>query len=570
VKRALVFAVITAGLLGASWGAYRTVAPSEPELSRFIPSGPLLYLQAKNLNSLLSDWDKSAEKSTWLKSSNYEVFSRSRLFLRLKDAEGEFSSVAGVPADTNLLHQLAGEQSALALFDIGKLQFLYITRLPSAASIESALWQTRAKFETRSAGSVTFYYRHDPDSDREVAFAVTGDYLLLATREDLMAGALQLIAGGGKDHAMEQEPWWSRSISATGEAGDLRMVLNLEKIVPSPYFRSYWIQQNITDMKQYSAAICDLKRSSSEYLEQRTLWKKDAAAQAQSDTKGAGAVADLLRLVPAADTGIYEAKANPDAKESLALLETKILAPHLGPAATQKLAPEVQQLGSGETGSSSDLETRIDQPPVQNSPATESDSSAVLKDLLAKNHVLAELQLQGTARDSAGVFVRIHSTVVFVAESDWNENAVRVALVDFVRPAFTTGQLGVEWKSAQGYSQLDGLWPLSLAIHGKYLFVSDDPALLTSVLANMTQKPTATTAVLVAGFDHHRERQNFSALTRLLDRGQQQPANGRQPEFFSGNIASLSSMFKDVSSETVIVRDANDRQTQTVTYAWAH
>jgi hypothetical protein len=59
-------------------------------------------------------------------------------------------------------------------------------------------------------------------------------------------------------------------------------------------------------------------------------------------------------------------------------------------------------------------------------------------------------------------------------------------------------------------------------------------------------------------------------LTKLLDRGDQQSAAGQQPEFFSGNIASLSSMFKDVSSESVIVHDANDRQTQTVTYAWAH
>jgi hypothetical protein len=568
MKRALVFAVITAGLLGASWGAYRAVAPPEPELSRFIPSGPLLYLQAKDFNSLLSDWGKSAEKSTWLRSSNYEVFSRSRLFLRLKDAEGEFSSVAGVPADVNLLHQVAGEQSALALFDIGKLQFLYITRLPSAAFMQSALWQTRAKFETRSAGGVTFYYRHDPDSDREVAFAVTGDYLLLATREDLMAGALQLIAGG-KDHTLEQELWWSRSVSAAGESGDLRMVLNLEKMVPSPYFRSYWIQQNITEMKQYSAAICDLTRSGNEYREERILWKKDAAAQAQPDTKGAAAVADLLRVVPAADSGIYAAKANPEEKESLALLETKILAPHLGPAATQKLAPEVQ-LGGGETGSSSDLETRIDRPPVQNSAATESDNSAALRDLVTKNQVLAQLQLQGTARDSAGVFVRIHSAVVFLAESDWNENAVRTALVEFVRPAFTTAQLGVEWKSAQGYSQLDGLWPLSLAVHGKYLLVSDDPALLASALTNMNQKATTTTALFAAGFNHHRERQNFSTLTRLLDRGEQEPANGQQPEFFSGNIASLSSMFKDVSSETVIVRDGTDRQTQTVTYSWAH
>jgi len=30
---------------------------------------------------------------------------------------------------------------------------------------------------------------------------------------------------------------------ATDERGDLRMVLNLEKIVSTPYFRSYWCSE---------------------------------------------------------------------------------------------------------------------------------------------------------------------------------------------------------------------------------------------------------------------------------------------------------------------------------------
>jgi hypothetical protein len=45
------------------------------------------------------------------------------------------------------------------------------------------------------------------------------------------------------------------------------MVLNLEKIVPSPYFRSYWVQRNVTEMKQYSSAVSDLYRSSQSYRE---------------------------------------------------------------------------------------------------------------------------------------------------------------------------------------------------------------------------------------------------------------------------------------------------------------
>jgi len=563
MKRTLLVTLLCAGIFGVAFGAYRVAAPPEPQLSRFVPSGAVLYLQAKDFSSLLADWDKSQEKETWLKSKNHDVFSQSRLLLRLQSAGDEFAKAAGVPVDADLLHQAAGKQSALALYDIGKLQFLFITRRASAESMQSALWQTRSQFETRSAGGVSFFYRKDPESDREIAFAIAGDYLLLATREDLLAGALELLAGS-KQHCVEEEPWWSRSVAATGAPGDLRMVLNLEKIVPSPYFRSYWIQQNITDMKQYTAAISDLTRSGNEYHEERTLLRKEAVHEG-SEGKGAAAVGEILRLVPA-NTGIYEAKADPERKDSLELLTAKILAPHLGPAAPGTLAPQVQ-LGGGETGSGSDLETRIDQPPAQTSVA--GDSSASLQAVFAKNRVLAQLQIQGTERDSSGVFVRIHSAVAFLGTSDWEEPAVRASLVDFVRPGFTTGQLGVEWKSASGYSVLDGLWPLAVAVRGKYLIISDSAPLLSAALEGMNKKPTGTAAVLAASFDHRRERENFAVLTKILDVGSGSPQNGGGPEFFSENLASLSFTLKNISSEKIVIRDAGDRQTQTVIYAWA-
>ncbi|HWZ96748.1 MAG TPA: hypothetical protein VN025_03230 [Candidatus Dormibacteraeota bacterium] len=564
MKRIVELALLVTCLVGVSWGGYRAALPPEPELSRFAPAGALLYLQAKDFSSLLSDWDKSSEKEKWVRSKNYDVFVESRLLLRLKDAAGEFSTAAGVPVNNSILHQVAGKQSALALYDIGKLEFLYITRISSGDAMQSALWQGRSKFETRNAGGVNFFYRAEPDSGREVSFAVTGDYLLLSTRQDLMASALQLIAGGNA-HSVEEEAWWQRPVAAAGAPGELRMVLNLEKITSTPYFRSYWIQRNITDMKQYNAAISDLTRSGSEYREERLLFKKNAAPQDPSTTKDAAAVADLLRLVPA-NTGIYEAKANPSPKDNLELLTVKILAPHLGPAAVQKLAPEVN-LGNGETGSASDLETRIDEAPSQNPVST--DNRSGLENVLSRHKVLAQLQLQGTERDASGVFVRIHSAIAFASDANWDEKEIHTALSEFVRPGLTSGQLGVEWKSASGYSALDGLWPLAVAVSGKYLIISDNPALLANVLANLNQNLSAPAALFAAGFDHRGERENFAALTKFLNVGAQSGGAGATPDFFSENIASLSFVLQNVSSEKIVIRDTTDRQTQTVTYEWA-
>lgn len=116
--------------LGGAWAGYQVASPPPPSvrLSRYVPSGSLLYLQAKDFSSLLGDWNASPKKRDWLQSDNYEVFSKSRLFLRLQEAGGQFAAAAGVPPDLKFLGEMAGSQSALALYDIGKLQFLYITR----------------------------------------------------------------------------------------------------------------------------------------------------------------------------------------------------------------------------------------------------------------------------------------------------------------------------------------------------------------------------------------------------------------------------------------------------------
>jgi hypothetical protein len=561
MKRMLFLPALCAAILGVSWGAFRAAMPAEPGLSRYVPSGALLYLEARDFSSLLSDWDSSDEKKTWVKSKNYDQFCNSRLLLRLKSAGEEFSAAAGVPADAKLLEQVAGRQTAFALYDIGKLEFLYVTRASSGFA-NSALWQTRSKFESRTAAGLNFYYRKDPESEREVAFAATSDYVVLATRGDLLAGALERIAQG-QGHSIEEDAWWSRAVASAGVPGDLRMVLNLEKIVPSPYFRSYWIPQNITEMKQYSAAISDLTRQGSEIREERTLFRKTASSPDPAAAKGAAAVADLLRLAPD-DSGWYEAKANPSPENSLELLTVKILAPRQGPAAPQKIAPQVQ-LGNGETGAASDLETRIDQPPAEHTGAA--DRRATLAALVTAGQVLAQLHVQRTDRDPAGVFIRIHSGVALLGESDWDEHEVQAALAEFVRPAFTTGQLGVQWKDGAGYRVLDGLWPLGVAVRGKYLVVSDDPDILTAMLAGLRKKTDAAPSTFFAAFHHQRERINLVSLTKLLDRESGQPG-GASPAFFSENIASLSFSLKDVSSEKVTLRDSTDRQQQTVVYAW--
>src|SRR5208282_5437694 len=175
-------------------------------------------------------------------------------------------------------------------------------------------------------------------------------------------------------------------------------------------------------------------------------------------------------------------------------------------------------------------------------------------------------------RDKAGVFVRIHSAVVLAASSDWNEASIQSALTEFVRPGLTAGQLGVTWRQKSGYQEFGGLWPLVASVRGKYLLVSDDPNLIAAMLSNFNRKSDVKPAVFVAGLNHSRERANFVRFSDVVDRPNLAQSNvpgmERQPQFFSENMASLSSTLAGVSTERITVRTEGVRILQTVTYEW--
>ncbi len=108
---------------------------------------------------------------------------------------------------------------------------------------------------------------------------------------------------------------------------------------------------------------------------------------------------------------------------------------------------------------------------------------------------------------------------------------------------------------------------------GKYLLVSDDAALMQSVLSNFSRQTDRKPAQLLAGFNHSHERNNFTRFASLVDRPNAGMPNGagseREPQFFSGNMASLSSTLAAVSGEKIEVRGEGGTVRQTVTYEWS-
>jgi len=546
--------------------------PSSSSLAAFMPTGSLLFVESVNFAPLVHDWENSKEKQKWLASDNYQVFSRSRLFLRLQDAQRQFAVAVGAPPDMALLDAVAGAQSALALYDIGNLEFLYITRMPSARAVQNVLWTNREKFEPRKAADIPYYVRTEPEKNRLVAFATAGDCLLLATREDLIASALALLSGKSQPR-LEDENWYKSAVSAAGPAGDLRLVLNLPLLVKSPHFRSYWIQRNITALKPYSAEVADIHRSETEIREDRVLLKANPPGDTeQRATPSTAAIAELLGMIPAQE-GIYLAWRAPSADTVLDLVQQKVLMPHAGPGVASQIAPGVA-LTSGQTGSESDLETRIDVPPLEG--ATGAPGSEALKKLLNAVPLEAVLEFHSFHNVRQSAFIEPHSAVLIRSSANWDSEATRNALRAAIRDLWTTSQIGVSWVARHegnaDYYQLDGLAPLAVATKGPILLLANSGETLKSLLANSPGSEVGPNVVYAAGFRHSAERHNIVKMMRLIEMplaqqyGGMAGEEGRTPSFFSGNLASLSQSLESVESESLVVEDRGPQLHQTVTY----
>jgi hypothetical protein len=588
-------AVLALLLLTASAAvAYRIHVAQEAgapaSLTAYVPPDALLTIESPDFASLLQKWTGSAESKAWLASDNYSVFQNSRLFGRLGDAQTSFETVAGVPAGVDLLHEVAGKQSVFAWYDIGKLEFLYITRMPAGQMDKSALFQARASFQRRHAGNSDFYIRTAGTDYSTVAFARVaapgGDMVLLATREDLMANALKLMASGSAANSVGQEPWFrdvSAALPAETSAPALHMVLNLERIAADPHFRSYWIQRNVSRTKQFRAATADLYVGAKEFREERVLLPKDTDAEP--------AMANLGRLaeLPSDSAGVYRVVATGDPAVAVAAIEEKLLGRTADLGTDGKAAPD-PSVEIAQAGSVSDLETRIDAMPAV-SAASSTKGLARLIGASGMDAVLTVSSAESPA-EKEGLWVPMHSAVVVETGSSVDEQALASALQETLGGELTTAGIGIGFQqSTVGGAVIHSLTGprhfyfavAKTSAQGCLVLLADDQALLSELVRKAeagSAETSSSPATLIAVFNHSSQRAPYLRLTSLIDgtQGKLPGAGsaagaggaGAAPAFFSQNIGSLSESFADLQTERVVERVVDSNLRQTVTYRWGN
>ena len=524
-RRAMKRALIVAAVLGAALWIYAQVQPGGGQpLASIFPGGPLLYVEAKDFGALLRDWNTSSEKKLWLANDNYSVFSRTHLVGRLKEEQIGFARAVGFTPGMSLASAVAGGQSAIAIYDIGKLEFLYVTRLASSRGLETLIGQARSSYETRQSAGRTYYVRNDN------AFATADGLLLLATREDLMANALALLAKQPRVTALAQDRWFVDATAASKGLGDVRMAFAMPALLQSPYFRSYWIQRNRSVLAPYSSGVADLFREAGQIREERVLLRESAVAGNAQE-----AAAGQLAAFAPDDAGLSRVWAAPAIDDVVSLVRTKLVSPGPTTSGPRQHAPPAAN-PEDVAGSEPDLETPIDLPPLVETQA-EVDLSG-FRSLIDKAGVSAMLQAQSSHPAPGGLFITNESAVVLLGNV-WNEAAVRAAVP------------GVQ-----------------IRVAGKVLVLADRADILQKVVAKLGAAAAAPVSYQ-ARYLHRQELAPYTAMMRSIDagrEGQQSPGEPRQPSFFSQNVASLGKTLGRLETATLSVRDNGSAVSQQMIY----
>ena len=249
--------------------------------------------------------------------------------------------------------------------------------------------------------------------------------------------------------------------------------------------------------------------------------------EAQSAAASEQPVAQVVAWAPS-DAGLYRAWAAPQTDQVLDLIRTKLVAPGITVDASSRSAPTAAN-PDAIAGDASDLETRIDQPPLD---VQSVDTLGPLRPIVEAAGVQAMLHVQGSRSSDDGVFVRNESVIGLLATSDW--------------PAITLPDLLIHRQ-------------------GRILLLADNQAMLQRVIAQLGATRIANGAVYAARYLHGRELAPFTRMMTQMDAVSSE-GGGDGPRFFSANVASLGRVLNRVESASITVHDDGSRLTQQMVY----
>lgn len=278
-KRALLTAILMLALIGIGILINAQSVNQDYELANDLPRGALVYAQFDDLPALLKQWGESSLKDRYLSGTSFQQLKTRHLALKLVSRWEEFNEATGFPIDMGVLGSLADNRAAMALYDIGRLNLVMISPLGAEKFDATMFFQGKDEFEERTSADGTVYYLHDVESDngrqkQVIGFSNVKGRFVLATNEPLLLRTIANLNGqSGKDRLFDEPSF--RDLSRMVPSHAVTVWVDQAKLNEDWYFRHYWIQQNLAELKEIRAAIFDLEFQNKKWIERREFLRTD-------------------------------------------------------------------------------------------------------------------------------------------------------------------------------------------------------------------------------------------------------------------------------------------------------
>ncbi len=237
------------------------------------PRQALIYAQIADLPAFIKLWNKSELKEKYQESENFRDFKNNHLGRKLLSRWQEFSDAAGFPIDLDVLSKLAGNQSSLALYDAGKLEFVFIAPVSDEVFTATKFAQSRDKFTEETLSDGATIYRAAVEADRgrqkqELIFTQAKGRFILTTSEKLIIQTLKNINGDGAKNRLIDDPAF-KFLSEKIESHAATVWVNQTALNDDYYFKHYWLMSDVADLKNIRAGIFDFEIGTEKIIERR-------------------------------------------------------------------------------------------------------------------------------------------------------------------------------------------------------------------------------------------------------------------------------------------------------------
>jgi hypothetical protein len=545
-----------------------------------------VYAQFSNLPALIEEWDRSQLKERYLKSTNYQQLQTRHLVLKLMSRWQEFNDALGFQIDVPAISGAAETRAALAVYDIGQLDLVFIAPLSEEKIALTQFFTNKDQFEETEAPGGDVYYRQAVEADhgrqkQVLAFATISGRFILATNENLLLRTIANIERRNAKDSLADDPAFS-SLSQKLKPHFLTVWLDQTKLNNDYYFKHYWLLQNMDQLKGIRAGMFDLEQQKGRWIERREFLTT-------------GKDHPISPPIPEAELRRLYSMAPEDAP----LVRLRALANHPTLPATL-LRDTLFDAAQAETGQASEswswrsyssddfyaddydiesygrysyldhrYDSSIDDP--RDARVTEPDEPGA-------NPAVAELERQffttvqaalAPARPSTvlittrphttdgPLFVEFRKAAIIHLQSAGNlrrdllENAIGLAAQGRLTVAGRGSEPAWENRKEGDYVwrqlQLPMLgWEICYAIDGRELIVTNSAELLKRVLESSSNRRStelsvdATNDLTIVRFDQRKSA--FDDIMKTLDKGAPQPpteASKISEAFFSGNIGGL-------------------------------